>query len=113
MEIAGGVARAKRTVKGGYEIIEAPLPLLVSVELGCNSPRFPDFRRKRWAEKELKITLWNADSFGADQSKIGAKGSHTIVAELVELPKPARRLQRVTGPPGEEAEQIVQKIMRL
>ena len=110
LEIAGGIARAKRTVKGGYEIVEAPIPLLVSVELGCNSPRFPDFRRKRWAEKDFSITLWTADKLGADPSKIGAKGSHTIVAELLELPKPTRRLQRVTGLMDEEAVQILQKI---
>lgn len=53
--------------------------------------------------------MWNADCLGADPSKIGAKRSHTVVAELLELPKRARRLQRITGPPGEEAEQIVQK----
>lgn len=55
LEIAGGVARAK---------------------LGCNSPWFSDFRGKRLAEKELKITLWNADNLGADPSKIGARFSY-------------------------------------
>lgn len=110
LEIMGNVAHAKRTVKGGHEILETPLPLLVSVELGCNSPRFPDFRRKKWAEKELKITVWTANDLGADPSKIGAKGSHTIVDQLVELPKPSRRMQRIVGSPEEEAVQIIQKI---
>ena len=110
LEIMGNTARAKRTVKGGYEIIEVPRPLLASVELGCNSPRFPDFRRKRWAEKEFKLTVWSAADLGADPLKIGARGSHTIVDELIELPKPARSMQRIAGSPEEEAIQIVQKI---
>ena len=110
LNIEGSMARAKRTVKGGYEIVEAPLPLLASVELGCNSPRFPDFRRKRWAEKEFKITVWTAADMGVNPDKIGSKGSHTTVDELVELPRPSRRMQRITGSPEEEAVLIVQKI---
>ena len=110
LTIDGNVARAKRTIKGGYEILQAPLPLLASVELGCNSPRFPDFRRKRWVEKESKITVWTAADLGVDPDKIGSKGSHTIVEELVELPRPSRLMKRITGSPEEEAIQIVQKI---
>ncbi len=110
LEISANMARAKRTIKGGYEVLEAPLPLLASVELGCNSARFLDFRRKRWAEKEFKLTVWTAADLGVAPDKIGGKGSHTIVDELIELPKPSRKMQRITGSPQEEALQIVQKV---
>ncbi len=108
--LSGNIARARRTVKGGSEVVEAQLPLLASVELGCNSPRFPDFRRKRWADKEFKLTVWTAAELGVDPSRIGAKGSHTVVDELIELPKPARRMQKISGSPEEEAAQIMLKI---
>ena len=62
------------------------------------------------AQASDRLSGWSADSLGADQSKIGAKGSHTIVAELLELPNPGSRIQRVTEPPGDEAERIVLKI---
>ena len=110
MDISDKTARARRTVKGGYEVIETPLPLLASVELGCNSPRFPDFRRKRWEEKEFKLTIWTAADLRVDPSKIGLEGSRTIVEKLEELPKPSRKMQRITGSPEEEALQIVQKM---
>ncbi len=110
IEVTENVARAKRTIKGGYEIVEAPLPLLVSVELGCNSPRFPDFKRKRWAEKEFKLTVWTASDLEAEPGKIGSKGSHTIVDELIQLPIPSRRMEQISGSPEEEATQIIQKI---
>lgn len=110
LDIVGNMARARRTIKGGYEVLETPLPLLASVELGCNSPRFPDFRRKRWAEKEFKLTVWTAADLDADGEKIGAKGSHTIVERLEELPRPSRRGQQITGSPEQEAQQIVQKM---
>jgi electron transfer flavoprotein beta subunit len=110
LNLTGSSVRAKRTIKGGYEIIETPLPLLASVELGCNSPRFPDFRRKRWAEKEFKLTVWTAADLGADPSKIGSRGSHTIVQELIELAKPSRKMQHIDGSPEQEAVQIIQRM---
>jgi electron transfer flavoprotein beta subunit len=109
LDISGNVARAKRTTKGGYEIVETPMPFLASVELGCNSPRFPDFRRKRWADREFKLTVWTAADLGVDANKIGVKGSQTIVERLEELPKPSRKAQRITGSPEEEARQIIQR----
>ncbi len=109
-EIRGSVARAKRTIKGGYEVVESTLPLLASVELGCNSPRFPDFRRKRWAEKEFKLTVWSSADLDIDQNKIGGKGSHTIVEELIELPRPFRRMERISGSPEEEAMRVAQEV---
>ena len=109
LDIVGPTARAKRSIKGGYEVVETSLPLLASVELGCNSPRFPDFRRKRWAEKEFKLTIWTAADLRVDPNKIGGKGSPTIVDKLEELPKPPRKMQRITGSPEEEALQIFQK----
>src|SRR3989337_4081442 len=81
LNIEGSMARAQRTVKGGYEIVEAPLPLLASVELGCNSPRFPEFRGKRGGGKKFKIPVWTAAAMGVNPDKIGSKGSHPPVAE--------------------------------
>jgi electron transfer flavoprotein alpha/beta subunit len=47
---------------------------------------------------------------GVDGDKIGAKGSHTIVERLEELPKPSRKVQKITGTPEQEAQQIIQKM---
>jgi electron transfer flavoprotein beta subunit len=112
LNIDGNVARARRTISGGYEIIETSLPLLASVELGCNSPRFPDFRRKKSAEDESKLTVWSAADLGADSDKIGRNGSHTVVERLEELPKLTRKMQLITGSPREEALQIIQKMQK-
>ncbi len=54
LEIRDGKAPVQRTIKGGHEILEVPLPFVAAIELGANTPRFPDFRRKRWAEREFK-----------------------------------------------------------
>lgn len=97
---------AKRVVTGGYEIIETHLPVLVSVELGCNTPRFPDFRRKRWAEKEFKLTVWNIQDLKLDPSEVGAQGSRTLVKETKSLPTPSRKGEFLTGSSQEIAKKL-------
>jgi electron transfer flavoprotein beta subunit len=104
--IDGSHIRAKRTIKSGYEIVEAKLPCLLSVELGVNSPRFPDFRRKRWAEKEFKTTIWGLSELGVSEDQVGLRGSRTVVDELVEGKKPMRRHVIVQGPPEKQADEV-------
>jgi electron transfer flavoprotein beta subunit len=101
---------SKRSIQGGYEIVEAGLPALVSVELGCNAPRFPDFRRKRWAEKEYKSTVWGMTDLGFSPEEVGLQGSLTSVEELRKMASPTRRTEAVTGTPREVAARLVQVI---
>jgi electron transfer flavoprotein beta subunit len=44
IDLARGVGRGRRELKGGYEILEAPLPCVVSVKTAANEPRFIDYR---------------------------------------------------------------------
>jgi len=101
---------SKRSVQGGYEVVETGLPALVSVELGCNSPRFPDFRRKRWAETEYKSTVWGITDLGFNPGEVGLQGSLTSVEELRKMASPARKAEAVTGTPHEVAARLVQII---
>jgi hypothetical protein len=68
------------------------------------------FRRKRWAEKEFTLTVWTAIDLEVGPNKIGGNGSHTVVEKLEEPPKPLRKVQRMTGPPEDEALQILRKM---
>jgi len=97
---------AKRVITGGYEIIEADLPVLVSTELGCNTPRFPDFRRKRWAEKEFKLKVWNIQDLQLSPSEVGLQGSYTMVKETKSLPTPTRKGEFLTGSSQEIAKKL-------
>ncbi|MCX7929389.1 MAG: electron transfer flavoprotein subunit beta/FixA family protein [Chlorobi bacterium] len=41
LEIEGTLVRAERDIEGGKEILEAELPLVISVQKGINTPRYP------------------------------------------------------------------------
>src|SRR3989337_752168 len=53
------VVRGPRNLKGGYEILEVPLPAVVSVRTASNEPRFMDYRIKPWAFEEGRVTAWS------------------------------------------------------
>lgn len=47
-------------IEGGYEILEAALPRVVSVKAVCNEPRFMGYRLKPAAFEKDRVTVWNA-----------------------------------------------------
>lgn len=49
-----GMAIAKREVSGGSEVYEVPLPAVITVKEGLNSPRYPSIRSKM-AARDQKI----------------------------------------------------------
>lgn len=111
--VEGKRIRGRRTVRGGFEVVEAQLPALATIELGVNSPRFPDFRRKRWADREFKTTIWGINDLGLPEERVGKKGSRTVVTELISAQVAARKAERIDGTPMEKAKKIAELITPL
>ena len=104
--------RAKRVIRGGYEVVETELPALASIQLGCNTPRFPDFRRKRWAEKEFKTKVWGISDIGQSPTEVGLEGSMTSVNELKSMRSPERKKEFLTGEPKQIAERLAELVRK-
>lgn len=107
IEIVNGKIRARRVLEGAYEVLECSPPVLISIEYGCNTPRFPDFRRKRWVDREFKLKVWNIKDLELNEEEVGLKGSRSIVEELREMGLGERARQRITGTEDEIASQIL------
>ena len=105
-----GRLAGKRDLSGGHEWIAVSLPAVVSVSLGCNSPRFPDFRRTRWAEKNLELKIWSADDLEVDPAELGIAGSPTIVDGVRQAPAPERRRERLEGPTRQVAARLAEHL---
>ena len=108
LNVVGEKVRARREITDGHEVVEAKLPVLVSVQLGCNSPRFPDFRRKRWADKEFKLTTFNMQDLGFVPGDVGLEGSRTEVTGLSRMRSPERRGEFIKGTEEEIARRLGQ-----
>lgn len=101
------VARGRREISGGYEILEAPLPAVISVKTAANEPRFMDYRIKSWAFEEGRVTVWTKDDLEVDEAYIGVPGSPTVVSGLAEAPTRERKRIPLTGTPDEIGRQLV------
>lgn len=109
-ENGSAALRARRELGAGWEIVESPLPCLVSVKQDINEPRFLDFSRWNWAMQEAPVTVWSSADLGLDPAHLGLAGSPTGVAG-VNLARSADRLREfISGTPEEIAEKLLEKI---
>jgi electron transfer flavoprotein beta subunit len=106
----GRSLKAKRNIRGGHEVVEAKAPALLSVELGCNTPRFPNFKRKQWADKEFKPTVWGMQDLSLKPDEVGDRGSLTTVSELKSMRSVDRKGEFVEGETQEVASRLAQII---
>jgi electron transfer flavoprotein beta subunit len=79
LEISDGTLRAKRQTEHGYDVIEAPLPAVVSVSDAINTPRLPSIKAIMGAKKKPTEVLSAADA-GVDAARVGADGARSVVA---------------------------------
>ncbi len=98
-------ARAERDIEGGKEVVETPLPAVITAQKGLNEPRYPSFRGIRQARSK-PFTLWSVGDVGLDAGQVGAAGAKLQVVEV--LPPPERPPGRiVAGEPAEAAKEVV------
>lgn len=113
LDLKTGIARGRRAIKGGYEILEVPLPCVVSVKTACNEPRFMDFRLKPQAFEDSGVTVWDAQALDADPDYIGLVGSPTEVSELASASLRQRKRIFLTGTPDETAAELAKLIRQV
>ncbi|MFH0935266.1 MAG: electron transfer flavoprotein subunit beta/FixA family protein [Candidatus Omnitrophota bacterium] len=107
VEVEGEVKmmRVERMMEEGYEIIELPLPALLTVVKEINEPRLPSLKGMMRA-KSAKITLWTQKELNLDPQAIGLCGSPTQVVKIFTPPQRAGG-QMLTGETNEIAEKLV------
>ncbi len=77
-EISPEKARVQRLLEDGYEVLDLPLPALLTVVKEINEPRLPSLRGKMKARKAGIEKLTAAD-LGLAPERVGLKGSPTRV----------------------------------
>ena len=98
-------AKAKRDIEGGKEVVEVPLPAVITAQKGLNEPRYPSFRGIRQARSK-PFTQWSVADVGLEAAGVGAAGAKLEVLEI--LPPPERPPGRiVSGEPAESAKEVV------
>ncbi len=107
LDITRSCVRGRRELKGGYEILEVPLPCVISVKTAANEPRFMDYTIKSWAFGEGRVMIWSASDLDVQEEFIGLTGSPTIVSELAEAPSRKRKQVFLKGSLDEVTDKLV------
>lgn len=85
--------RVRRKLEGRHEVVEAPLPVMLTVVRELNRPRYPTVPM-RLASKETGIQVWSNDVLNLDVNGIGLKGSPTWVSRIF---SPEREKGEIVG----------------
>jgi electron transfer flavoprotein beta subunit len=103
-----GVAIATRQIEGGSEIIESPIPVLLTCQKGLNQPRLPSFKGIMAAKKK-PIEILDAGKLGFVPSVITNEASTTISTGL-ELPLLRSNVEILDGPINDSVVKLVKAL---
>ncbi|MCR4434423.1 MAG: electron transfer flavoprotein subunit beta/FixA family protein [Clostridiales bacterium] len=110
-EISEGFIRCQRLTDDGYEVVEMPLPAVITVVKEINEPRLPSIKGMMRAKKAV-VSIWSADDIGADKNLCGLKGSPTQVVKTF-VPLHEVQSEMIEGKPEEQASKLVEKLVSM
>ena len=107
-EIRNGSIRVRRLIEEGHELIEAPLPAVITVVKEINIPRLPSLRGLT-RSKSTVIPVWTAQELGAEKNMVGLSGSATRVVKIF-FPERTSRGEILQGDIESQVESLIDKL---
>jgi electron transfer flavoprotein beta subunit len=104
LEIVDGTVRIHRQMPGGYQVVAAPLPALVTVVKAINEPRYPSLKGIMSAKRK-EITKRSLEDLGIAPNQVGTIGSHTEV--VAANPRPEKTHGQIITEPPEVAAKLI------
>lgn len=99
---------AERLLETGVEVIESPLPCVLTVVKELNEPRLPSLKGKL-AAKKAELVRWSAADLDCAAASIGLEGSPTKVVKIF-TPPPRQGGIVLKGEPEEIVPSLVEKL---
>jgi len=110
LEAKGDSLVAERTAEDGTEVVGCRLPALVTVTKDANKPRYPYLPRLMAAfDPDAPVNVWGPKDIGAEQSRIGLRGSPTQVQRTF-TPKLEKKVEKLSGQPAEMARALLGRL---
>jgi electron transfer flavoprotein beta subunit len=110
-EITATTIRVERMMEDGYDIVEMPLPGLITVVKEINTPRMASLKGKMRAKSAQIITM-NASDFAVENDRLGLTGSPTQVLRSF-VPEKKTGGEKVSGEVSDLVEKIKSTILQL
>jgi electron transfer flavoprotein beta subunit len=94
-EVSEGSFKLRRLTDEGHEVIQSPLPALITVTKEINVPRLPSLRGIM-KSKSAKIPTWTAADLEVSADKVGLSGSFTRVVKIF-TPRREKKAEMLQG----------------
>lgn len=101
VEVKDGKVRVERVLPDGYEVIETPLPALITVSNELGEPRYATLKGIMAASRK-QPTVWKPADLGLSPSQVGEAGRKLKLLRLFQPTKQAR-CEVVAGESPEES----------
>jgi electron transfer flavoprotein beta subunit len=113
IEVREGKVAARRIVEDGYEVVEAPLPLVAGIlSDDSNVPRYSKLKDIMVAARKT-VPVWKAADLGLDMATVGAAGQRLQLRE-VSIPQRDSRCELMDGDtPAEQAERLAERLREM
>ncbi len=98
----------ERVFEEGYEVVQSPLPALITVVKEINEPRLPSLKGKMKAKK-CEIVMISRSELEVEDPYLGLDGSPTRVVKIF-LPDLKRAGEKLEGEPQDIAEKLVRNL---
>jgi electron transfer flavoprotein beta subunit len=105
LRLDGGTVKAKRQAEHGYDLIEAPLPAVISVSDAINTPRLPSIKAIMGAKRKPLETL-SAGELDLDAARVGGDNARSVVRAISPPPAKSEGL-KIEDSGGDSAEKVV------
>lgn len=100
VDSSGSSAVVHREIEGGVEVLEVPLPALLTVERSLNEPRYPSLPGIMKAKRK-EIKMLSLADVGGDAEMVGADAALTRRRKLASPPK--RQAGRIVEADSDQA----------
>lgn len=111
VDLSAKKVKVRRKLEGRHEIVEAPMPALITVVREINQPRYPTVPMRLMAE-DAKVELWDNKVMNLPKECIGLEGSATQVRKIF---SPERAKGEILGDglnaPEEAAKMLVDNLI--
>lgn len=113
VEAKDGHAVVRRVVEDGYELVEAKIPVLVSIiSDDSNTPRYPKLKDIMAAGKKT-IPVWKAVDLGLDSGRIGSDAAKVSINDVY-VPVKESKCEMIEGEtPEEQAAKLAARLHEL
>lgn len=107
-----GTIRVERLVEEGREVVEAPLPAVLTVLKDIYIPRSPTLRGYRRAHR-IDLRKWDETDLSARRERLGLEGSPTQVVRIFSPPKREGDIDLMPGDDvDEQADALAERLLQ-